>query len=245
MPLEDVTPQYLTGVLDKLGIQSRLQAFRVFTAFFNWCVPRYLKYPPTTGLKVQHRPSSRTRVLTNDEIRALWAAADAMEGHFPTILKLLLITGQRRGEIAVLKAEWVTPTSICLPKQVTKNARDHLFPIGSFAASILPSTKAGLLFPGRDHKDKPFNGWAKAMDTLRKKLGSEFPHFTLHDARRTLCTKWAEDLRIAPHLIERYVNHVSGQVSGVAAIYNRATHLEELRECVDRWEALLKKIIGW
>jgi integrase len=243
MPLESVTPQYLTGVLDQIGIHSRLQCFRVFAAFFNFCVPRYLKYAPTTGLRIQHKQNSRTRVLSNNEIRALWAAADQMDGHFPTLLKLLLITGQRRSEIAALKAEWIAGNSICLPQEVTKNGRLHMFPIGTFALSLLPSSP-GRLFPARG-SDEPFKGWSKSMIALRTKLGPEFPHFTLHDARRTLCTKWAEDLRIAPHLIERYVNHVSGQVSGVAAIYNRATHLEELRECVDRWEALLQKIIGW
>jgi integrase len=242
MPLEQVTPQYLTSVLDTIGIYTRLQAFRVFTGFFNWCVPRYLKYPPTTGLKVHHKQRSRTRVLTNHEIREIWEVANTIEGHFGTLVKLLLTTGQRRAEIAALKAEWITPNTICLPKEVTKNARDHLFPIGPFTTALLP-IKTGRLFPARG-SDKPFKGWSKSMTALRKKLRPDFSHFTLHDARRTLCTKWAEDLRVAPHLIERYVNHVSGQVSGVAAIYNRATHLEELRECVDRWEALLKKIIS-
>jgi integrase len=161
---------------------------------------KLIQRTPLDGLHLPHKVNERSRVLTNDEIRDVWEAADAMGGHFPTILKLLIVTGQRRSEIAALEGGWITANSISLPKEITKNARPHLFPIGPFAVSLLPS-RPGRLFPARGSAD-PFNGWSPGMDTLRKKLAPDFPHFTLHDLRRTLCTKWAEDLRIAPHLID-------------------------------------------
>ena len=86
----------------------------------------------------------------------------------------------------------------------------------------------------------PFNGWSKSKHQLGEV--SQTSNWTLHDLRRTFATRLAE-MGVAPHVIERILNHVSGQISGVAAVYNRAKYFKEMEEAVTLWESRLKSII--
>ena len=69
----------------------------------------------------------------------------------------------------------------------------------------------------------------------RKALPAEIPHWTFHDLRRSAVTKMAEDLKIAPHIVDKILNHASGTIRGVAAIYNRAQYLDERRAALEAW----------
>ena len=69
----------------------------------------------------------------------------------------------------------------------------------------------------------------------RKDLPVEIPHWTFHDLRRSAVTKMAEDLKIAPHIVDKILNHASGTIRGVAAIYNRAQYLDERRAALEAW----------
>jgi integrase len=109
--LEDITTHELTRITDKLAKDTPGTARHAFSearAFFRWCVQRrYIPHSPLEGLKpVPAR--TRDRVLSDDELRAVWRAADAMEGHSGIVVKLLILTGQRRGEISALRGEWIT-----------------------------------------------------------------------------------------------------------------------------------------
>jgi integrase len=81
-------------------------AFKDVRTCFS-CVPRHLKYSPCTGLKVPNKAPTRSRLLTDDELKAVWRAAGQAEGHLGSIVKMLILTGQRRGEIAALRAGWM------------------------------------------------------------------------------------------------------------------------------------------
>jgi integrase len=80
---------------------------------------------------------------------------------------------------------------------------------------------------------RPFAGWSKAKSLLDNVSGVS--GWTLHDIRRTVATRLAE-MGVAPHVIERLLNHTTGQISGVAAIYNRARYLDEMRQALELWE---------
>jgi integrase len=100
---------------------------------------------------------------------------------------------------------------------------------------------SGTLFPARGtNSSKPFSGWSKSKAALDKL--SAVSDWTLHDLRRTFATRLAE-LGVAPHVIERLLNHVTGTVSGVAAVYNRASYLAEMRAAIEVWEAYLREKI--
>jgi integrase len=186
----------------------------------------------------------RTRLLTDDEIRSIWGACDHLEdrplpddagfsplghriprspGSFPAIVKLLILTGQRRNEIASLRAEHIKDGVCTLPSALTKNKREHAIPLGALAADILSSyaPKTGLLFPARGSRETPFNGWSKSKAALDQRLTLE--PWTLHDLRRYFSSTMAR-LGVRLEVTERLLNHVSGTQSGVAGIYNRHTY---------------------
>jgi integrase len=96
--------------------------------------------------------------------------------HFRTIVKLLISTGQRRGEMAALRTSFIEADRITLPATVVKNKRQHTFPIAKLALKPLRSTQSNsarddsLFFPARGKLEKPFNGWSKAKVATRQNL---------------------------------------------------------------------------
>lgn len=182
---------------------------------------------------------SRERALSPAEIAEVWKKSDI--GLFSSIVRLCILTGQRRGELAALRSEWIDHAThtITFPASITKNRRTHTVPFLNMAKPYLVVGE-GLLFPARG-KDTPFNGWSKAKAALDKKLENVEP-FTLHDLRRSVATQWA-GLGIAPHIVERMLNQVSGQISGVTAIYNRFQYIDEMRAALTLWEDRLATIL--
>lgn len=183
----------------------------------------------------------RARCLTNAELAAVWYAADAHGHPFGNIVKLLILTGQRRGEIAALRSEWVTGNVIVFPADITKNGREHTLPIGRMAASIILGTKCkGLLFQARG-SEAPFSGFGASKKSIDAKCGIE--PWTLHDLRRTFATNLAA-LGTPIHVTEKLLNHVSGTTGGIVGVYQRHSYMDEMREAVQRWEGQLARILA-
>ena len=158
---------------------------------------------------------------------------------------MLILTGQRRGEIAGLTREYIDPEArtITLPSALSKNGRQHTFPYGELVCEILDAipmhSRAYLLSHPR--YDNCFDGWSKSKREFDQ--ACRIAPWTLHDLRRTFATNLAE-LRVAPHVIERLLNHVSGTISGVAAVYNRHAYMDEMRAAIELWETRLQSLIG-
>jgi len=183
---------------------------------------------------------SRSRVLTDDELRRVWVAIDEC-GTFGAIVKLLILTGQRRGETAALQSSWIKIDAITLPKEITKNGREHTFPIGTMAASLLAErSTSGGLFLAR-WRQTNFSGWSKSKAALDKLSGVS--GWTLHDLRRTFATNLAA-LGTPIHVTERLLNHVSGTQSGIVAVYQRHSYMPEMRKAVEAWERHLHALVG-
>lgn len=111
MHLEDIAAHHvaeITDKLSKLNLQSTAaHAHTAVKTFLKWCAQRrYLTSSPISELEKPALPQSRARVLTDAELRAVWKAADALGGNFGTIAKLLILTGQRRGEMGSLQTSW-------------------------------------------------------------------------------------------------------------------------------------------
>ena len=185
--LADLDRRTLLGRLDRLkdtpGEQSH--AYTAISIFLNWCVARgYILYNPIAGIRRVGKIEKRARVLTPDELRAVCAALGDEAYPFGTIVKLLILTGQRKGEVGALRWAFIEDDVIALPGDVTKNGHEHVFPIGDLTKAALETVRKtgnGLLFPGRTKE--PWNGWYKAKNKLDKKVS--IAHWTLHDLRRT------------------------------------------------------------
>jgi integrase len=110
------------------------------------------------------------------------------------------------------------------------------------AAHILGGLPAeGYLFPARGNEANSYSGWSKSKAALD--LASGVDDWTLHDLRRTFATNLA-GLNVAPHVVEKLLNHASGTISGVAAIYNRFQYVAEMRAAVEGWEARLTSLLN-
>lgn len=243
--LGDISPRDVQRKLDALadtpGEQAHAQtALKIFFAF---CVRRhFLDQSPMLRVEPPPRNGSRSRVLSDKELAAVWSACTGM---FGDIVRLCILTGQRRSEIAQLRVEMIEGDCIRLPPTLTKNKREHLFPIGPLAQGItagLPNE--GFLFParrpGRRGRATVFNAWVKdkaALDTQSGVTG-----WVLHDLRRTLVTMWAA-LGMRQEVTEKYINHVSGTQGGIVGVYQRHTFLPEMREAVEKWEAYLASLL--
>jgi integrase len=244
--LGDITPQLIVQTLDGLlkTPVERFNAFKELRYFYRWCIGRqYLKTSPCELLRPPSAGKPRERVLSDDELVRVWQAAEQTRPPFGTIVKLLILTGQRRGEIAALRGEYVNreKETIILPASLAKNGREHVFPYEGMIGSLLQELpRMGWLFPARGRPQNSFNGFGACKAKLDKVCGVDFG---LHDLRRTFATRLAE-IGIAPHVIERLLNHIRGQISPVAAIYNRHSYLPEMREAVSKWEAYLAALLA-
>lgn len=242
--LADVTHDDLSRKLKKLPQSEFNHRLSCAKTFFTWAQKkRYVTDNPVIGLSPYSRPT-RARVLTEAELKSILQVTESL-GIFGLIVKLLTLTGQRKSEVASLRAEYISGDLCTLPADLTKNHREHTFPVGARTATLLNhriqhETPKGLLFKARG-KDTPFNSWSKAKTSLDKLCG--VTNWTLHDLRRTFATGLS-DLGTPPHIVERLLNHVSGQISGVAAIYNRAQYMPEMRSAVKKWEAKLTTILN-
>jgi integrase len=192
---------------------------------------------------------SRSRVLTEAELRAVYRTAHSSTDSFGRIVTLLILTGQRRGEIARLEREWVNGDTITLPSHVTKNGRGHTFPIGLEAQALLASIPrlkgCPYVFPAarqKNEKTTVFNGWGKPKARFDKACA--VTGWTLHDLRRTYSSTMAA-LGVPQIVMEKLLNHVSGGTqSPIAQVYNRYTYLDEMRAAVLKWEAYLGTLLG-
>jgi integrase len=193
------------------------------------------------------------RTLSDDEIVKVWRAAEEQGYPHGTMVQLLLLTGQRRGEIAGLQRSWINGRyhTVTLPDALTKNKREHTFPYSDMAARIFDTVprfnSTELLFPTRWADDRPLSGWSK----YKSEMTDGVPGWTLHDLRRTFATRLAE-MKVAPHIVERLLNHklgsignkTGGIVSAVAEVYNRAAYMSEMREAIALWEKHLAALIA-
>jgi|SRR5665213_3248418 len=244
--LDEITASQISQIIDRL-VDTPSEANHALVAirgFFSWAERRHLVSRSPCGLlQSPSRSVSRERVLSSEELKKVLGAATLDRSPFGAIVELLVLTGQRRGEIAALSSTMIDmPTkTIMLPSSLTKNGRKHTFPFGTRAEALLQRHFVdGLLFAARG-LDGPFSGWSKSKARLDKKCGVQ--NWTLHDLRRTFATQLAA-LGTPIHVTEKLLNHVTGTISGVAAIYNRHTYMDEMRQAIEAYERHLATLTG-
>ncbi|NIP55705.1 MAG: tyrosine-type recombinase/integrase [Phycisphaerae bacterium] len=246
----DITPQIILRQIRTLdGKPTRKRyAFAVGRAFFNWCIRQHIiDRSPMEKLEPPKSTPSRERILSPEELYTLREALKSPSTPFKRIALLLLLTGQRRGEISRLEWDWIENDTITIPSSVTKNKRTHAFPCGPWVRELLKSIPrekdCPYLFPAsRKMNDKTtvFNGWGKPKAALDEETG--LSNWTLHDLRRTL-SSYLAGLGVQQIVVEKLLNHVSGgSQSPIAQVYNRYLYLEEMRDAVLKWENYLLEL---
>lgn len=266
--LDDIKRRDVIALLDKVvDGGSPIAANRVLAAvrkFFNWSVDRgILETSPCVRVKPPTEETSRDRVLSDDELRLVWHAATWIGPPVGSFIQILVLTGQRRDEVArMTRSERVRPDLWTIPGLRTKNGTAQDVPLVPAAQAVLNAVpevigEAGYVFT--TNGAAPISGFAKAKarldDAMLSILKAEAAErgenlhrvtiapWRLHDLRRTLATGMAR-LRTAVHVIEAVLNHTSGQVSGVAAVYNRHRYLDEKRGALEVWAEHVQRVVA-
>ncbi|MDX2287918.1 MAG: integrase arm-type DNA-binding domain-containing protein [Hyphomicrobiaceae bacterium] len=245
--LSSITRADVLSITDSLIENDRpsaaRHAFSHARKFFSWCVERgLLEASPMTGLKPPVRAKNRARALSMAELAAVYGAAGNLGYPFGTIVRLLILTGQRRGEVSGMeRVEFDKPSKIwTIPAERSKNGRAHALPLGPLARRIVrttPRLSERFLFPSRGGDETTFSGWSKAKGELDKMVPT-VKDWTLHDLRRSMATQLA-GLGVAPHIVERILNHAGGTFAGVAGVYNRFEYRDEMHTALRAWEKCL------
>lgn len=242
--VNEIDRREIMKVLGRLSStpSEKSHAYVVIRIMMNWCVRQGLiEHNPVPVMK-QHC-KSRDRVLSNKELVEVFKHADEIGYPYGTIVQLLILTGQRRGEIAGLRRSWIGGDEIVFPASHTKNSREHRLPLTPRVSQILRGLPdlSDMFFLARTGNDRPFNGWGKCKERFDRCIG--FSDYTLHDIRRTFSSNMAR-LGTPIHVTEKLLNHVSGSVSGVAAVYNRYSYADEMRSALIAYETEIEKMLA-
>lgn len=235
------------------------------SAVFSWALEKELiEFNPCGGIKKLARVNVGERTLDrDDEIRAVWRAATDIGGSYGAIVKVCLLSGQRRGEVAGM--EWreldMEKRTWSLPGARTKNKRPHLVPLSDAIMEVIEAQKpidnSPYVFPGR--LGTPVAGFSKYKARLDKKVTDHLrkmaeergadtasvtmDRYKIHDLRRTFATRLG-DLDIDPHVVEAGLNHASGHKAGVAGVYNKNTYARQKQVALDRWGEFVTSLVN-
>jgi integrase len=277
-PVASITRRDVLDLIDGIiAREAEIQANRTLArlrALFNWAIEKdRLAVSPVHRMKSPTKERARDRVLRDDELRWFFAACDEIGWPFGPLFRLLLLTGQRRDEVAgvgwseldLKKQVWT------MPRHRVKNDRAHEVQLSGAALDVLcslpnitdgkPESGVSLVFTVTGKT--PVSGFSRAKDRLdaamerarrrslglpeadkeyRKTIGVasgkplpvEIPEWRLHDLRRTAATGMAR-LHFPPHVVDKILNHTSGTIRGVAAVYNQFAYLDERRAALEAW----------
>jgi len=241
----------LDGVRQRAPVgANRLQG--VLVRMFNFASERgIIERSPLMGMR-RGKEKARSRVLTDEEVKALWSALDLerkeIDIYRPTklALKMILLTGQRPGEVAGMKWEDLDGQWWTIPATATKTREENRVPVLPMAEKVIEEARVysggtGFVFASSYNVGEPLTvrALSNAIRRHRAEMGIS-DRFTPHDLRRTLRTRLAE-AGVSDIVAERLLGH---KLQGVLGIYNRHTYEKERSEALGKWERRLKKIIG-
>jgi integrase len=217
---------------------------------FSWAEGRdIIDRNPSSAVAKPGAETSRSRVLSQNEIKAFWQACDDLGQPFGNLFKFLLLTAQRRDEAAQMIDDEIVAGIWTVPALRAKNGVANLVPLSKQAREVISKVvrigTKGLIFT--TDGDNPVSGFSKAKLRLDTKmfeiLGAPVDHFVIHDLRRTAATNLAA-LGFPIHISEAVLNHKSGTISGMVAIYNRHDFADEKRNALQVWADSVDAIVG-
>jgi len=232
----------LDDISDKRTAQIADHAAQVLRAAFRFAVKRgRLEHNPCLELQRYAERKTRERVLSADEIKALWKKLKTPKGISTPValaLKLLLVTGQRRGSLMAARWEHISGDRWEIPAEHFKGKRSHTVPLSKLAIGLCDELRAitgetDYLFPSPS-LDRSMT--AKAPTRALYRLDCDF---TVHDLRRTAATLMAE-AGVPRFTIARVLGHADNTVT---AVYDRHGYLDEMRKALDRLARRLETIL--
>lgn len=218
------------------------KALKSIKTFFTWAVGHaVLEQSRAAGIPLPGKSTSRDRILTDEELAKVILAARMMPEPYGDIVEFLALTGQRREEVAGLAWDELDLKQRLwtIPKDRSKNGKAHLVHLSEPSLALLSRRQRGegFVFPS---SGKPFNAFSRAKRELDAVC--DVTSWRIHDLRRT-CVSGMARLKIAPHVADKVINHQSGTISGVAAVYQRHEFLAERKEALELWGQHVESLV--
>jgi integrase len=246
-PIKEITRRDVLDLIDGIVAKAPVSANRVLTilgTLFSFAMDRdIIASSPCAGVKSPTEEQSRDRVLSAAELGNVWRAAEKLGGPYGELVKLLVLTGARRDEVASMTWGEVDLDARLwkLPAARTKNGRPHEIHLSGPVLAILQSLpRRGDTFVLTAAGAAPVSNFSKSKRALDALLPA-MARWVLHDLRRSAATGMA-DLGVQPHVIEAVLNHVGGHKAGVAGVYNRANYVAEKGAALDAWGEHVAKL---
>jgi integrase len=219
------------------------QLLAVIRKLFNWAVEKSLADTnPATGVRLGIKPQDRSRTLTVEELKQLWTVWEGIGFPWGPYFKVLLLTAQRRSEVARMRWDQVADGAWTIPAEENKSGRLHVVPLSAEVEVLLktlPRTTSPFVFPARvrpsqDRPVAPISGFSAATRKVNSELDEPID-WRIHDLRRT-ATSFMARLRFPPHVLSAVLNHApQATMKGVLSVYNRYEYLTEKREALEAW----------
>ena len=247
----EITRRDVLDLLDRIvDVGKPIAANRTFSAvrkMFNWAVARdIITASPCAGVKPPTAERSRDRVLSDSELRDVWHAANKVGGPFGALVQLLIVTGQRRDEVAQMRWAEIDldgrPWTLA-PARV-KNDQPHDVPLSDSAIAILQVLpRIGNEYVLTTNGEAPSSNYAKNKRRLDALLPDDMPPWRLHDLRRTAASGMAR-LGVNLPIIEKVLNHSSGSFAGIVGVYQKHTFADEKRQALQNWGAFVDELVS-
>ncbi len=258
-PVGEITLRDVNDLLDHVarehGGYAANRRLAAIKRMFKFAVSRgWMEGNPAAAAEKRAKEVARDRVLSDDELRALWEASEALGHPFGPLVKVLLLTAQRRSEVAAMR--WLDidldSRTWKVPRELTKSDRLNIVSLSATVMEILealPRFDSQWVFTTTQRSQ--VSGFSKAKSRLdgamlammRKHAEeAELAPWRLHDMRRTAASNMAR-LRVPPQVLAAVLNHSPGSVQGITAIYNRHSYEAEKRDALDHWAADLQRIV--
>ena len=227
-----------------IGANRTLEIMR---KIYNWGLSQEvgdIQANPCSMIEPPGEEQQRDRVLTDVEIRAVWAALEEDNPDICAIFKLRLLTAQRGGEM--LRMRWSDIDEVSswwtIPGEFTKNGLSHRVPLSPSAVQVReglgkPSGEAGWVFPSPTGMGQR-QSVSKAIERIRARSNVDF---VPHDLRRTVASRLTGDLGIGRLTVAKILNHVE---TGVTAVYDRHSYDAEKKQALDAWGFRLEAIVS-
>lgn len=247
-PVAELRRADVIELLDELqhkgGLTAQVNRIHAqIKAALNFAAEReYIEANPAAVVKKQYKGETpRERVLSDDELKAIWRAADALTDPSRAFVKMMILTGQRRDEIRCLPWSEIDLENKLwtLPASRNKGKREHVVPLSSEAVALLEGQNSEAAFVFSVTGEKPYAGQKRLKEILDRE--SKVKGWTFHDIRRTVASGMAE-LHISHDAIGRVLNHAKGDVT--AKHYNKYQYLPEMRTALEAWAGRVGFIVG-
>lgn len=257
-PLPKITRSDVVAVFDRMPdcqVANRRNVFAVLRRMFRWAVSRGdIDRSPMEGMETPPAVKARDRWLSDQELARIWEHAPKTHHCFGPIVRLLIVTGQRREEVSSLSWEELEQLERMwtLPGDRAKNGEPNRVPLNELAVAVLDAVAGKSTWPRRGKVFSTstgggFTGYHKGKEKLDRMVaedgGDPIAPWRLHDLRRTLATGF-QRLGVRFEVTEAVLNHVGGSRAGVAGIYQRHDWKAEKREALDLWNNHVVSILA-